>query len=803
MIRETVDVPLESLADQLTDAERADLTGGFGPWWTTPVPRLGVPSAKTSDGMVGVRGERFVGTSSTCFPCGTALGATWDPDLVRRVGDALGEEARRKHVAVLLAPVLNLHRHPLAGRNFESFGEDPYLAGRLGVAYIRGVQAQGVAAVAKHFVANDAEVDRERVEACVDETTLREVYLAPFEAAVREGKVWAVMSAYNKLNGTYCSEHPWLLGDVLRGEWGFDGIVVSDWGGTHSSAASLVAGLDLEMPGPPRQHGRRLLETLADGERWALAESAARMLRLLDRIGATGIDARAEESSEEPSDIRRVAREAAEQAIVLLSNDGTLPVTSGSVRRVAVVGPLGVDTPVQGGGSAFVNPHDPVGIFDGLRAALGPTVEVVHERGVGVSKHAPLLVGDEITTPGGQPGMHVEYRAADDGTLLGSQVLASTSLLSIGPPVERPMGDIRVRTAARFRATASGIHTFGLMSAGDTRVRIDGREILDSRGAPRGGEAFFGRSTQEITARVELEEGTEHVLEVDVVPIVEKSETLGFLLGCWRPVDPAAIDRAVALARDADVAIVAVGTTAEHETEGGDRDALGLPGDQDELVRRVAAVNPRTVVVLVCGAAVATPWIDDVAACLVAWFGGQEVGTAVARVVLGKVEPSGRLPVTFPRDAGQLPDLGFDGTTITYHEGTAFGYRRYLRDGLAPAFPFGHGLAYTTFRSSEARGSRDGDGITVEVRIENIGERRGVAVVQAYAAVADTHDSPRLAAFARVDLEPGAAEVALLHLGGTQLRRWDAASRSWVLPVGLIEVSVGWSATAVEQVLQV
>ena len=409
---------------------------------------------------------------------------------------------------------------------------------------------------------------------------------------------------------------------------------------------------------------------------------------------------------------------------------------------------------------------------------------MVHERGVSVGKHAPLLTGDQIVTPDGRPGMLVEYRAADDGTLLDSQVLTSTSLLSIGPPVARPMGEILVRTIARLRAAASGDHTFGLMSAGHTTVRIDGQVILDSRDAPRGGEAFFGRSTQEITAAIDLEEGTEHELEVDVVPIVEKSETLGFLLGCWRPVDTSAMDRAVALARGADVAIVAVGTTAEHETEGGDRDDLGLPGDQDELVRRVAAANPRTIVVLVCGAAVAMPWVDRVAACLVAWFGGQEVGTAVARVLLDQVGPSGRLPVTFPRDASQLPDLGFDGTTITYREGTAFGYRRYLHDGLVPAFPFGHGLAYTTFRSSDARAVREGEKVTVEVRIENTGERRGIAVVQAYAAFTATHESPRLAAFARVDLEPGAAEVALLHLGGTELRRWDARSRSWTVPRG-------------------
>lgn len=782
--------PLEHLAGELTDEERADLTAGAGPWRTVRIDRLGIPAIKMSDGVVGARGDRFTGTTSALFPCGPALGSSWDPVLLRRVGRALAVEARAKGAGVLLAPVLNLHRHPLAGRNFESFGEDPVHVASMGVAYIEGLQGGGVAAVAKHLVANDAEVDRERVDVRVDERTLREVYLMPFEAAVRDAGVWMVMSAYPRLNGTFCGENPWLLSTILRDEWGFEGVVVSDWGGTHPS--SLVAGMDVEMPGPPRQNGRRLLSVLPPRAP-ELQASATRILRLLDRAGGTADPDAPERSDADPA-VDAVALEAAEKGIVLLANGGLLPLDRSSLRRVAVIGPGAVRTPVQGGGSAFVNPHHRVDVLAGLQAAL-PGVAIVHEAGCDVSRHAPLFEAPGIRTPDGRPGMYVEYRRAADGALVGEEVAPTSSLLSIGPPVALPMGEIRVAARGRFTVSATGVHTFGLMSAGHVVVRLDGRLLLDSVTAQSGGEVFFGRSTQEIVAAASLEADTEHDLEIDVVPLVEKSETLGFLLGCWAPADPDPIGRAVTAAREADVAVVVVGTTHEWETEGGDRADLGLPGDQDELVRAVTAANPRTVVVLTCGGPLLTPWIHDVGACLVAWFGGQATGTAVARILLGDAEPSGRLPMTFPADRDQIPDLGYDGTAITYHEGLAIGHRRYERDGLRPAFPFGHGLTYTTFEHGEARVSRVAEGIAVELPVRNTGTRSGVEVIQAYLREEGSREPRRLVGFARVELPPGAEGVATIRVGSRELRRWDEAARRWTIPAGRRDLAIGTSAT--------
>lgn len=783
----------------LDDEECADLTAGVGPWRTATIPRLGIPAIKMSDGMVGVRGDRFMGTSSICFPCGPALGSSWDPELVRRLGQALAAEARAKGVAVLLAPVLNLHRHPLAGRNFESFGEDPLHVARMGAAYIEGLQGSGIAAVAKHFVANDAEVDRERVDVRVDEPVLREVYLLPFEVAVREAGVWAVMSAYPKLNGTHCGENEWLLTTVLREEWGFDGPVVSDWGGTHPG--SLAAGLDLEMPGPPRLHGRSLLGRFPTGAP-ELRRAARRMLWLLDRSGTSADPDAAERSVEDPASIA-MASEAAERGIVLLTNDGTLPLDGARLSRVAVLGPGAVDTPVQGGGSAFVNPTRQVDIVDGLRASLSPSVEIAHEQGAEASKHAPLLGEGMIATPDGRPGMLVEYLKAATRQVFSRDVLPTSSLLSIGPPVALPMGELTVRASARLRIRRGGPHRLGLMSAGRAVVRLDGDVILDSLDAPAGGEVFFGRGTQEITADVDLAADTEHALTIELEPIVEKSETLGFLLGCWEPTDPGRTERAVEAARGADAAIVVVGTTSEWETEGGDRPSLALPGDQDELVRRVAAANPRTIVVLTCGGPLIMPWIADVSACLVAWFGGQEVGHAVARILLGHAAPSGRLPVTFPADASQIPDLGFDGSTIRYQEGLAVGYRRYERDGLVPAFPFGHGLTYTDFRYGTIVATRDGDVIEVEVPVRNVGHREGAEVVQVYVREIASRDPRRLAGFVRLDVRPGQTETARIRLGVRELRRWRPEAGGWVVPDGPHEVAVGASAGQLHHVAAV
>jgi beta-glucosidase len=492
---------------------------------------------------------------------------------------------------------------------------------------------------------------------------------------------------------------------------------------------------------------------------------------------------------------RAVAREAAERGIVLLSNRGVLPLSGERLTRVAVIGPAAACTPIQGGGSAGVNPHRSVSVLDGLRAALGPDVVIDHEPGTTNAKHAPLLDASQIRTPDGEPGIAIEYVDVRSGQIVGDEILPTSGLVSVGPPAPVPLAELRIRAHARFTPLVSGPHTFGLMSAGHCVVRLDGAVLLDSTDAPRGGETFFGRGTKEIIAEVMLTAGLEHEISLDVVPVMEPSETVGFLLGCHAPVDPGSMDRAVKAARRADVAIVVVGTSGEWETEGGDRDSLDLPGRQDELVRKVAAANPHSIVVLACGSPVATPWIDDVGACLVAWFGGQEVGDAVAAVLLGEVAPSGRLPVTFPADATQLLDLGFDGATITYHEGTAVGYRRYERDGLSPRFAFGHGLTYTTFEYGSVEVKQRAGAIELACSVRNTGARAGAEVIQVYVReLSPVPELRRLIEFVRCEIEPGQSREVRFVLTSPDLRRWDEERHQWRAPHGPIEVSVGRSA---------
>ncbi|HEX9259642.1 MAG TPA: glycoside hydrolase family 3 N-terminal domain-containing protein, partial [Acidimicrobiales bacterium] len=405
----------EALLSQLGLPEKAVLTGGDDDWHSAPIERVGIPRLKVTDGPVGARGESYVSATSALFPCASALGATFDTDLVSRVGAAIGDEVRTKGAHVLLGPTLNLHRHPQGGRNFESYGEDPMHVARTGAAFIRGVQGRGVGACAKHLVANDAEIERLTISSEVDETTLREVYLLPFEAAVKDAGVWTVMGAYNRLNGTYACEHHWLLTQLLKGEWGFDGLVMSDWHAAHDTVRCAHAGLDLEMPGPAAQLGGRVADAVRQGavSEASLTDAARRLLRTLDRVEAT-LDESPERSDDDPQRWA-LARDAAAAAMVLLRNEPVngaplLPLDPMALRRVAVVGPNAEIAVVQGGGSARVAPHRTASPVEGLRTRLGDGVEIVVEQGAVRSRQLPVLDG-RLAHHDGRGGVRVEYRS--------------------------------------------------------------------------------------------------------------------------------------------------------------------------------------------------------------------------------------------------------------------------------------------------------------------------------------------------------------------------------------------------------
>ncbi len=719
------------LADELTIDELCAFVAGADLWTTPGSDRLGIGPLIMTDGPNGARGSRWTGLASACFPCGSALGATWDPDLVREVGEALGEETRHKGAHLLLAPTVNLHRHPLGGRHFECMSEDPYLTARLAVAYVQGVQSRGVGCTIKHFVANDTEFQRMTISSDVDERTLRELYLVPFEAAVTEAGVWAVMSAYNKLNGTSCSEHRWLLTDLLKGEWGFDGIVVSDWFGTYSTVASANHGLDVEMPGRPAHWGRKLAEAVRAGEvdEATVRDKARRIVRTLERAGAVHDRTPRVERTDPLPGHDRLIRRAAASAMVLLRNDGLLPLEASSIGTLAVIGPNAATAQIQGGGSAGVTPHRAVSPLDGLRAALEPRgVRVTHERGCSTHKRVPPIDASVL----GPAGLTCRYATPD-----GREVLTETSptghfvwLGAWSPAV--PPGFSATLTGTLV-PTERGPWTLALTVAGDARLLLDGEVVVDAWDITERSDAFFGFGTPEQRTEIELEAGRGYELVVEYSSASSKGFA-ALTVGCLPPAPDDLMDRAVAAASAADAAVVVVGTNADWESEGHDRAALELPGRQVELIRRVAAANPRTAVVLNCGSPVDVSWAPEVPAVLLGWFAGQEWGHALADVLLGVTDPGGRLPTTWPQRLEDTPAFtaypGDEGH-VRYGEGVFMGYRWYDTRRLEPAFPFGHGLSYTTFVYGDPVVAVGADGRTAEVRVTvtNTGSRAGSEVV--------------------------------------------------------------------------
>jgi beta-glucosidase len=771
---------IEALVAGMTLDEKASLTAGEDLWSTVAVDRLGIPKVRVTDGPNGARGAHLPGggdTTSVCVPCGSALGATWDAALVERVGALLGLETRRRGCRVLLAPTVNIHRSPLAGRNFECYSEDPFLSGTLAAAFIRGAQSHGVATTVKHFVGNDAEFERMSMSSVIDERTLREIYLLPFELAVKDGGSLGVMTGYNRLNGEWCGERGDLYG-ILRDEWGFEGFVVSDWYAA-TSTASARAGMDLEMPGPARAMGSAVAAAVRDG---ALDESVVdaqvrRLLSVFDRIGALDdADDALPTSPDEPED-RDVARAASIGSIVLLQNDGALPIDPGAVARVAVIGPNADRAVMMGGGSASVTPAYHISPLDALRERF-PGATVVHEPGVGIDRSVPLL----------RAPCHIEYFAGDDwsGAVLRTEQRDTTEVFYLGAPPDVPE-PFSFRATATFVPETSAPHLFSLVQAGRARVLVGGEVVLDGIADPmaRDADSYFGSGSAERDAEVALVAG-------DPVEVVVEYTSAGSggvyaaKVGCRASVPPEALSRAVEAAAGADVAVVVVGTTAEWESEGFDRRTMALPGEQDQLIERVVAAQPNTVVVVNAGAPVAMPWADAVPAIVQVWFGGQEMGNAVADVLTGAADPGGRLPTTIPLALEHNPSFGnFPGENdeVRYGEGLFVGYRWYEARRLPVRFPFGHGLSYSTFTIGEPVLSSTtfapGDTVLVDVAVENTGHRAASEVVQCYVAPSRprrTRPDKELKAFAKVHLGPGEQTTVRFELGDRAFAYWDLGS---------------------------
>ena len=782
---------LRALVARLDLDQKVELLSGGSTWAT---------SGNADIDPSGVRGKRWDERStSLMLPCATALASSWDVDLARRYGAIAAQEARRKEVDVILGPTVNLHRSPLGGRSFEAYSEDPVLTSELAVAYIRGVQANGVAATVKHYVANDSETDRFTADIRVGDRALRELYLLPFERAVTEAGVWLVMSAYNSVNGTTATENA-LLDRPLTTEWGFDGVVVSDWTAVRS-LNSARGRQDLAMPGPHTAWGPALAAAVRAGDidEALIDEKVERILRLAARVGALGDRSPARVTTE---DGPRFAREAAAEGMVLIRNADALPLAPSDLQRVAVIGQNAKYARAQGGGSATVIPEYVVSPLAGLRAATPGSVAVEYSIGAIVQTGIAVFETDQITNPvTGGPGAHVTYR---DGA--GHEIFAEERYA--GFLID--FGD-NARTAAMtslvfdtvFTPDTTGPVNLGFASPGTGRMFVRGSLLLEATIPPVGADMVGGFFAPEsVSATVDAVAGVPIELRFEfepgeIIDGVEGSFTAWFGTEPSPHDDDVLIDDAAGVARAADVAVVVVGTNAQVECEGYDRADLVLPGRQDDLVAAVAAANPNTIVVVNAGAPVEMPWRDDVAAILLCWFGGQELGSALADVLYGRTEPGGRLPTTWPVTLADAPvsDVTPHDGVVRYDEGIHIGYRAWLKAGVEPAYPFGAGLGYTRwqFGPPAVEPAPGGDGLRVTVDVVNTGERAGKQVVQVYARrERSVADRPRLwlVGFGVVRAAAGERSTLIVDVPRRRLAFWDAG---WVDEPGDYELFVATS----------
>lgn len=786
----------------MTIEEQVSLLAGTNVWHTRPIERLGIPSMRVSDGPAGVRGARMDGPPSMNIPCSTGIGATWDRALVREIGELLGREMHAKGARVHLAPTVNLHRTPVGGRNFECMSEDPYLTAVTAREYVQGVQSEGVASCIKHLVGNDTEFERMTIDSQIDERTLREMYLLPFEMAVKDAGVMSVMSSYNRINGPYAADSHWLLQEVLRDEWGFDGAVISDWFGLHSTVEGVNAGCDLEMPGPPIHRGKKLMEAVEKGEvdPLIIRQRARNILNLLERTGA--LDTRpGEETSRHDSDDLHLLRRAASASMVLLKNENSaLPLVTHNVKSVAILGPNAMRGTLLGGGSAHVTPTRTSHPYQALRSRFEESgVEVHHAPGCFIDKKLPLLDPQKVSD------VVVEFFESpaamdnDEAPSLTSTV-NSFRMLWMNDPLSRKGSNFAfgARMMMVFTPDVSGEWEFGIESVGGVRVYLDDLLVLDNSHLPAGG-SFYGAGKPELIQTTNVEAGRQYQLVIEIRHEQGPMAISGIYVGARAPVVGDPLRDAVDLAATCDVSVVVVGTNNDWESEGWDRADLTLPGIQDELVSEIAKVSKRTIVVVNAGSPVAMPWLNEVDAVVYAWFPGQEFGEALADVLFGEIEPSGRLPVTLPFRMEDTPAFehhpGRNGEA-KYLEGRLIGYRWYDTTGKIPLFPFGFGLGYADVSVESALASSSHH---VSVALNNSSKRDGVQVVQVYAhqvernGLPDDEPDQKLVGWVRVEVAAGSTASAEVHLDDYAFRTWDPSTRAWVQWSGDIELRIGTS----------
>jgi len=786
------EVRVDDLLGRLTLEEKIDLLGGTG-FATKPNARLGIPELRMADGPLGVRWGK-----TTAFPSGICVAATWNPSLAEKVGAAIGNEVKAVDRHVILAPCVNIARIPQGGRNFESYGEDPYLASRMAVAYIRGVQNQGVAATVKHFACNNQEYQRMFVDTKVDERALNEIYLPAFKAAVQEANVLCVMNAYNKINGHFASENDYLLIDRLKKEWNYHWLVMSDWGAVHSTFPTANGGMDLEMPDGEFLNNSTLLAAVKKGDvkESAITDKVRRILRVLFKLGLFEKPSLKDTSLLGTAENRAAALDAAKEGIVLLQNkDNFLPMEFSKYKSIAVIGPNAAVCRTGGGGSSMVDPINAPSPLEILKKYYGDKVTINYAAGITLEGDGLPIESQYLLTDDGKNGLRGEY--FDNMELKGKpsfvriDTMVNFDYSEVGPKEGFSKYNFSVRWTGYIKPSQSNTYFLEFISDDGVRVWFNDSLKIDF---------WEDHGPESRSVKLSLLANKEYKITIEYY---QHGGGAVAKLGWFTP-GLNSIKQAVDIAKNSDAAILFVGTTSNIETEGRDRENLDLPKGQDKLIEEVAKVNNNTVVVLTTGSPVLMEdWLPKVKAVVQSWFGGQEMSSAIAEVLSGAYSPSGKLPVTFPRrweDCSAYSSYKMKDSLTEYKDGIYVGYRHFEKKNIEPLYPFGYGLSYTTFGYKDMKTIVKQNGaqpeVEVNVTITNTGNREASEVVQVYVQdVESSVDRPvkELKAFKKVLLKSGETKNVQLILDKNAFSFYNVEKKSWVMESGKFVIHAGSS----------
>ncbi|KAL2208537.1 Cel3c putative beta-glucosidase [Sarocladium strictum] len=802
------DINVEQVLNKLTLSQKIELLAGVDFWHTKAIPEHGVPSLRLTDGPNGVRGTKFFnGVPAACFPCGTAMGATFNAELLEEAGKVMGEEARAKSAHAILGPTINMQRNPLGGRGFESIGEDPFLAGLGAAALIRGIQSTGVQATIKHFLCNDQEDKRMGVQAIITERALREIYAMPFQLTVRDSQPSAFMTAYNGINGTMCSENPKYLDEMLRKEWGWDGLVMSDWFGVYSTSGGIEAGLDLEMPGPSKFRGDTLKFIASTGKPILskIDDRAREVLRFVKRCAAANVQEGGPEETRDTPETAALLRKIGNESIVLLKNENqVLPLKK--EKYTLVIGPNAKVATYHGGGSASLMAYYAVTPFDGIKQKLDK--EPTYTVGAYTHRFLPLI-GTQVQTEGGDDGMTWRVYRTPPGTereVYEEIHIKKTEmhLIDYYPKGLDALwyGELEGYMTAEEDCT----YEMGISVCGTATGYMNGQVVVDNSKNQTRGDTFFGTGTIEERGQIQLKKGVKYHVKIEWAS-APSSELDGSSFatgqgalrvgGCKVIDDQQEIAKCVRLAKEHDQVVICGGLNAEWETEGADRASMKLPGVLDQLITEVAAANPQTAVVMQTGTPEEMPWLDVTPAVIQAWYGGNETGNCIADILFGDANPSGKLSLSFPKRLQDCPAfLNFrseHGRTL-YGEDVYVGYRYYEFADREVNFPFGHGLSYTSFAFSDLSLSVQNGQLTAQLSIKNTGTVKGAEVAQLYVQPRQSiinRPVKELRGFAKVELAPGESKtVTIQEQEKYAAAYWDEERDQWCVEAGIYDVVV-------------